>query len=191
MFTHCYGHALNLSVSDTVKQSVAMRDCLDTCYEIIKLIKFSPMRDARLKSIKEETGSDAPSIGTLCPTRWTVRAESLASIMGNYHELQQLWEEAPFAVSDTAMKARIREVATPMTTFQFLFSLHLSEMILRHTDKLSQTLQNPELSSAEGHEIAMPTVRTLQSIWSDSSFELFWLKVEQRRENLEVEEACL
>ena len=78
-----------------------------------------------------------------------------------------------------------------MTSFQFLFSLHLSEMILQHTDKLSQTLQNPQLSSAEGHEIAMLTVRTLQSIRSDSSFELFWLKVEQRRENLEVEEARL
>ena len=78
-----------------------------------------------------------------------------------------------------------------MTTFQFLFSLHLSEMILQHTDKPSQTLQNPQLSSAEGHEIAMLTVRTLQSIRSDSSFELFWLKVEQRKENLEVEEACL
>ena len=191
VFTHCYGHALNLSVSDTVKQSVAMRDCLDTCYEIIKLIKFSPMRDARLKSMKEETGSDAPSIRTLCPTRWTVRAQSLASIIGNYQELQQLWEEAPLAVSDTAMKARIRGVATLMTSFQFLFSLHLSEMILQHTDKLSQTLQNPQLSSAEGHEIAMLTVRTLQSIRSDSSFELFWLKVEQRRENLEVEEARL
>ena len=32
VFTHSYGHALNLSVSDTVKQSVAMRDCLDTCH---------------------------------------------------------------------------------------------------------------------------------------------------------------
>ena len=144
------------------------------------------MREARLKSMKEENGSDAPSICTLCPTRWTVRAQPLASIIGNYQELQQLWEEAPLAVADTAMKARIRGVATLMTTFQFLFSLHLSEMILQHTDKLSQTLQNPQLSSAEGHEITMLTVRTLQSIRSDSSFELFWLKVEQRRENLEI-----
>ena len=38
VFTHCYGHALNLSVNDTIKGSVAMKDCLDTCK------KFSPNR---------------------------------------------------------------------------------------------------------------------------------------------------
>ena len=129
--------------------------------------------------IKEETGSDAPSIRTSCPTRWTVQAESLASIMVNYQELQQLWKEAPSAVSDTAMKA-IKGVATQTTAFQFLFGLHLSEMILQHTDKLSQTLQSPELSSTERHEIVKQTIKTLQSIHSDSSFEMFWLKVEQR-----------
>jgi len=42
VFTHCYGHALNLGVSDTIKQSPAMKDCLDTCFELVKLIKFSP-----------------------------------------------------------------------------------------------------------------------------------------------------
>ena len=36
VFLHCYGHALNLAVSDTIKQSHCMKDCLDTCYEIIK-----------------------------------------------------------------------------------------------------------------------------------------------------------
>ena len=48
VFTHCYGHALNLGVSDTIKHSMAMKDCLDTCFEIIKLIKFSPKREAML-----------------------------------------------------------------------------------------------------------------------------------------------
>ena len=41
-FTHCYGHTLNLSVSDTIKQSIIMKDCLDTCYELVELIKILP-----------------------------------------------------------------------------------------------------------------------------------------------------
>lgn len=112
VFTHCYGHALSLSVSDTVKQSSIMRDCLDTCYELVKLIKFSPKRDAMLTRLKEEIGSDAPSIRTLCPTRWTVRAESLASIMANYTDLRRLWVEALAATSDTEMKARIQGITS-------------------------------------------------------------------------------
>ena len=54
-----------------------MRDCLDTCYEVIKLIKFSPKRNAMLNSIKEEVGDNTPSVHTLCPTRWTVCAKSI------------------------------------------------------------------------------------------------------------------
>ena len=51
VFTHCYGHALNLhvAVSDTITKLPRMKDCLDTsCYEIVKLIKFSPKREAML-----------------------------------------------------------------------------------------------------------------------------------------------
>ena len=54
VFTHCYGHALNLAVSDTITNLPRMKDCLDTCYEIVKLIKFSPKREAMLFQLKEE-----------------------------------------------------------------------------------------------------------------------------------------
>ena len=36
IFTHCYGHALNLAASDTIKQSKVMKDALDTTHEITK-----------------------------------------------------------------------------------------------------------------------------------------------------------
>ena len=130
-----------------------------------------------LTRLKEEIGSDAPLIHTLCQTRWTVRADSLASIMANYADLRRLWVEALAATSDTNMKARIQGITSQMHTFRFLFGLLLSELVLRHTDKLSKTLQNPELSSVEGHEIAMLTMATLQDVRSDRDFNLFWEKV--------------
>ena len=70
VLTHCYGHALNLhvAVSDTITKLPRMKDCLDTsCYEIVKLIKFSPKREAMLFQLKEEMGSDTPGVRTLCP----------------------------------------------------------------------------------------------------------------------------
>ena len=69
-----------------------MKDCLDTCYEIVKLIKFSPKREAMLFQLKEEMGSDTPCVRTLCPTRWTVCAELLHSILANYEHILLLWE---------------------------------------------------------------------------------------------------
>ena len=44
--THCYGHAHGLACSDAIKSCITMRNTLDTSYEIIKLIKLSPRRDA-------------------------------------------------------------------------------------------------------------------------------------------------
>ena len=105
VFTHCYEHALNLSVNDTVKKCNIMRDCLDTCYEIIKLIKFSPKRNAMLNSIKE-VGDDAPSVCTLCPTYWTACAQSISSILANYKNIQDLWDEALEGLLDSEMKAK-------------------------------------------------------------------------------------
>ncbi len=90
VFTHCYGHALNLIVAETIKQSAAMKDSLDICSEVIKLLKFSPRRETMLKEYKNERGSESSGIRTLCPTRWTVRAESLASIIDNYENVQEL-----------------------------------------------------------------------------------------------------
>ena len=41
LYTHCYGHALNLAVQDAVKANVILRDTLDTIEEMTKLIKKS------------------------------------------------------------------------------------------------------------------------------------------------------
>ena len=117
LFTHCYTHSLNLAVGDSIKNSRIMRDALDTTLEITKLIKKSPKRDSKLDEIKSEAKvisdeyvGDVETITLLCPTRWTVRAKSLNSVMSNYTYLIELWEWAAKNCSDSEMKARIRGV---------------------------------------------------------------------------------
>ena len=62
LYTHCYGHTLNLACADTVKQCKLMRDSLDTTYEITKLVKKSPKRDACLQQLKAEAAIESPGI---------------------------------------------------------------------------------------------------------------------------------
>jgi len=113
--------------------------------------------------------------------------ESLGSILVNYDSIQELWEAA---LHDTETKARIQGIQSQMHCFKFLFCLFLVEMILRHTDKLSETLQAPKLSAVEGHEIAMLTVKTLKALQTDENFNLFWQKIEKINE-LNVDEPQL
>ena len=97
VYTHCYGHTLNLACSDAVKKCKPMRDAMDTAYELIKLIKKSPCRDAVFQKLKAE---NSPGIRVLCPTRWTVKAEALHSILSNYEALQMLWQDRVFRICE-------------------------------------------------------------------------------------------
>ena len=44
LYTHCYGHALNLAVQDGINGTKVMDETLSTIYEITKLIKKSPKK---------------------------------------------------------------------------------------------------------------------------------------------------
>ena len=78
IFVHCFRHALNLAAGDTIRNNTM--DAMDTTHEISKLLKFSPRREAVFQKIKHEVSPECAGFRTLCPTRWMVRASSLASI---------------------------------------------------------------------------------------------------------------
>ena len=117
IFTHCYGHALNLAVADVVKQSKVIRDVLDTVGEINKLLKYSPRRDSLFEQLKSSVSSDTVGFRTRCPTQWTVRAASLQSVIDNYEVFQEFWDEAMDTTSDSENRARITGVKAHMEKF--------------------------------------------------------------------------
>ena len=71
-FIHCYGHALNLSACDTLRQCKVMRDTLETTHEIVKFIKYLPQREAIFQQVNKSLPSESPSTGAgirvLCST---------------------------------------------------------------------------------------------------------------------------
>ena len=174
VYMHCYGHALNLAVGDTVKKCKVMKDSLDTTFEVSKLVKFSPKRDIQFEKLKAGLAPDSPGFRVLCPTRWTVRAASLKSVIDNYTVLQELWDLSKDETSDPSMKARIIGVEAQFKTFRHYFGVQLGFLLLQHSDNLSKTLQSPKLSASEGQRVAAMTVATLKHITDEESFNLFW-----------------
>lgn len=126
LYSHCYGHSLNLACQDGIKNIKLLENTLDTVYEITKLIKHSK-RDVIFKKIKDEVTLGAPGIRVLCPTRWTVRAEALTSTSENYEALQLTWEVAREATREatreTEMRSQIDGVAAQMRKFDFFLAL--------------------------------------------------------------------
>ena len=51
---HCLGHCINLAIKSVNLVSRGMKDCIDVCFEILKLIKHSPKRETALEQLKIE-----------------------------------------------------------------------------------------------------------------------------------------
>ena len=116
IYTHCYGHALSLAASDTIRNCKPLKSALETTHEITKLVKYSPRRENLFHEIKDELAPDTPGIRVLCPKRWTVKADSMRSIVENYTVLNRLWDNACDILKDTETIARIRGVQAQMAS---------------------------------------------------------------------------
>ena len=65
VYTHCYGHALNLAISDLMKKNKLMSDTLNITSEISKLLIFSPCHDAVFEKLKSALSPNLPGFRTL------------------------------------------------------------------------------------------------------------------------------
>ena len=106
----------------------------------------------------------------------TVLGYSLESITDNYDVLRETWEESLEALGklDTEVKTRIIGVNSQMETCDFYFGVKVSKFILQMTDNLFRTLQHEHLSASEGQSVAQCTIKTLESMRSEESWDLFW-----------------
>ena len=51
IYSHCYGHSLNLAISDTIKGCKIMKDSLDLIFEVSKFLSSLPREMFILKSL--------------------------------------------------------------------------------------------------------------------------------------------
>ena len=191
ILTHCYGHSLQLAVGDTVKQIKNLRDMFDTISEISKLLKYSPNRNSMFHKLKDELVPETPASRTLCSTRWTMRAASLQSVVENWVVLQELWDDVLETKLDVETKGRVIGAKYQMETFEYCYCVSLGALVWKHSDNLSKPLQHTCISVSEGKEIAGITVKTLQKVRSDASFDMFWNTVTKRAKELKVNDPCL
>ena len=75
------------------------------------------------------------------------------------------------------MKARIHGVTYQLNTFRYWYGLMLGELLLKHADNVSRTLQHKSLSAADGQRVASMIVEILKGIRGDEQLDLFLTKV--------------
>ena len=191
LLTHCYGHALQLAVGDTIKSIKLMRDTLAAAFELNKLIKYSPKRERAFNRLREETAPGNSGYRTLYATRWNIRAVSLQSFFDNWDVFQELWDEILEGRVDPEVRGRVVGVQTQIQSFNFFSGIQLGDLVLRHTDNLSSSLQHTYLSCYEAQQITKVCLSTLKGMREEASFHIFFKKARASAQKLEVNDPKL
>ena len=105
-----------------------------------------------------------PTLKIFCPTRWTVQAASLRTIMKNGTRMKPRgW----------AQKARIIGVETKIQTFSFFYRLQFAIVAFSHSDNLSSSLQRAELYAVDAQKDAKLSATVLRGMRSDRNASLY------------------
>ena len=114
-----------------------------------------------------------------------MRAESLKSILDNWYAIDALWDQSLDEKLDPEIRGRIIRVQSQMHLFNYFFGVYILQLLLRHSDNLSKSLQNQRTSACNGHSIAALSIKTLEKSGRDDTFDLLWHNVMHEAELLD------
>ena len=189
LYVHCLAHSLNLCLKDVTNTCEVIRDVLNFIYELTQLIKMSPKRLTLFDSLRREvtinTGELTPRLRMLCPTRWTVRHSSIASILENYSIIQNALDEISKGRDDYAAKAS--GMASKMDNFDTFFGLKLAYLIFSAAEQVSINIQAKDITVQEAVRGAQLLKTHLSSMRNEAKFESFYSEVLRDSVNLTAE----
>ena len=85
------------------------------------------------------------------------------------------------------MRSRITGVSVCMKSFDFFLGVAIGELLLRHSENLSRTLQLSNISAAEGESVAKLSLQTLTTLELRKQLHCSaWSATTWKTENLDV-----
>ena len=122
------------------------------------MFKYSAKKKSMLLKLKADLSPETMGIRPLCPTRWTVRAESLRSIILNYSVIHSVLEEIIQEYrGNSEATSQARGIMVTMEKFSFLFGVVIGEKLFSITDMLSKAVQKKTICAMEAKMLAAVT----------------------------------
>ncbi|XP_042386457.1 zinc finger MYM-type protein 1-like [Zingiber officinale] len=184
-YVHCFAHRLQLALVVASKNVTPIHQFFDRLTFIVNIVGSSCKRNDELKNshaddiehliaINElETGRGLNQIGTLqraADTRWSSHLRSLKGLIKMFSALCMVL----LKVMDDGLpsqRANTTSVYDEMTSFDFVFILHLMKEIMGITDILCQALQSKSQDIINAMELVLSTKNLLQQMrdnkWND------------------------
>ena len=172
---HCLAHSLNLCLQDAGSQIPLLRDALDTVRDIVKLINYSPKRKTLFSEKLHDHSVSCNNSGlkSLCPTRWTVRAEAIDAVIKQYTIIIETLDEVHSTTKDEyGLKAG--GIVTAVEKFVMFFGLQLGHLLFGAVENTSIVLQRKDISVQEAFSAENVTRSFYQRQRQDDAFNKFY-----------------
>ncbi|XP_073024379.1 uncharacterized protein [Primulina eburnea] len=180
-YVHCFAHRLQLALVGATKNVTPIHQFFDKLTFIVNIVGASCKRNDELKeahtddiahliSINElETGNGLNQLCTLqwaADMRWSSHFRSVSSLIKMFSAsctvlLKVMEDGLP------SQRADATSVYDEMTSFDFVFILHLMREIMEITDVLCQTLQRKSQDILNAMELVSSTKKLLQELRDD------------------------
>ena len=169
---HCLAHSLNLCLQDAAKQIVSLRDAIELCREIYKLIELSPKRSFLFSSNLSAKGCGT-SLKPLCPTRWTVRTAAIDAILKDYVVLMETLEDIHSTTHDEyGLKAH--GFLHSLESFSTLFGLKLAHTLFSAAEQVSLAFQKKNMTLQDALSAVDAARAYYGRLRSDEEFDRFF-----------------
>ncbi|CAF1993313.1 unnamed protein product [Rotaria magnacalcarata] len=171
---------LDLAVHDLTNECPTISNCILFAKDIIGFVRRSPKCLAVLKEISSQLSMPYSNLTSLCPTRWTMRAESYNSLLNNYElGIQNLNYVYLFillliflAWFQEALYTLIEEKGGP------------GYLLFSATEKLSRIIQNSGCCLQDVLSSVESLIRYFERIRDDINFKSFYTKLLKESESL-------
>ncbi|XP_050278525.1 uncharacterized protein LOC126720252 [Quercus robur] len=156
-YIHCFAHRLQLALVKASKQVNAISHFFLALLFLIKTVNASCKRNNQLKVVNAneitrlidleelETGSGLNQIGTLqrpVETCWSSYFRSVSSLLRMFTSTVEVLQNIIDDVVDGEHRVEAESAYEGLTSFEFVFILHLEKETMEITDKLCQALQS-------------------------------------------------
>jgi Domain of unknown function (DUF4371) len=164
-FIHCMAHCLNLAISDSGKTVPLLQTALDLVHHLVTFIRLSAKRTDVLNRMQMMASIDVEeleaanttmhinsntSLRPLCPTRWTVRASAISSVLVNYeHLLAALQHIGSDRTTPADAASTARGLQKTLQSTEAYFSCVVAHRLFALTDAFAKSIQSPTMTITE------------------------------------------
>jgi hypothetical protein len=149
-YVHCFNHQLQLALVDLASQHAVVWQFFSTLSAVVTCVTSSTKRMEELREAHKEQTAAHPTAGKganqhsalpkACDTRWSSHYNSVCSLLLMFDAVVEVIQTVS---TDGTPKQRgeAHGLLQSISTFDFIFTLHLAEKFLGITHCLSQALQ--------------------------------------------------